>query len=205
MAILASMIGQIARSVVDGPGERAVVHFAGCSIGCAGCFNPHTHDEAGPGVWRVSPEEMALATLRVSQRVTVSGGEPTDQPIALRAYLRALRALGVVDVVMFTGRRVGWLERHVPAWRDIVREGLVDIVIDGPFMRNRMEVGDVVRGSSNQRVIALTSRIPVEAMTGRDTQVEIAADGSVILTGFPDADLLNLMSELGAIPARSGA
>jgi anaerobic ribonucleoside-triphosphate reductase activating protein len=31
------------RSTVNGPGERAVVWFQGCDLGCRGCWNPSSH------------------------------------------------------------------------------------------------------------------------------------------------------------------
>ena len=31
-------------STVDGPGRRSVIQVAGCSIRCAGCYVPETHD-----------------------------------------------------------------------------------------------------------------------------------------------------------------
>ena len=31
------------RSVVNGPGERAVIWFQGCDLRCRGCFNPASH------------------------------------------------------------------------------------------------------------------------------------------------------------------
>ena len=35
------------RSRANGPGARFVVWFQGCTLGCAGCFNPTTHDATG--------------------------------------------------------------------------------------------------------------------------------------------------------------
>ena len=70
-------IGQIVASEgVDGPGVRAVVHFAGCTVGCAGCFNPHTHSSTGDGTWERDACDLAEDLLAVSPAVTISGGEP---------------------------------------------------------------------------------------------------------------------------------
>jgi anaerobic ribonucleoside-triphosphate reductase activating protein len=33
----------IPASRANGPGQRAVVFFQGCTVGCAGCWNPRTH------------------------------------------------------------------------------------------------------------------------------------------------------------------
>ena len=128
-------IGKIVPSDVDGPGTRSVVHFAGCSIGCPGCFNPHTHDQTNPLVWKADAHTCARAMVEVSPLATISGGEPTDQIEALYDLLIALRAEGAESVVMFTGRRVEWLRTHRPLWNRIEAERLVDVVVDGPYVR----------------------------------------------------------------------
>lgn len=184
--------GRIVASEVDGPGTRSVVHLAGCGIGCPGCFNPQTHDASGPGTWSASVSDLADQILAVSDRVTISGGEPTDQIWPLYSLLRALRARGVVDVVMFTGRTRGWLVSRLTGWRMIESEGLVDILIDGPFKvgdRTDAEVA-LVAGSGNQIVHRITDRIAYDEMF-RVADLEIQIDGdTMIVTGFPDEDLL---------------
>lgn len=189
-----SYIGEIVLSGVDGPGLRAMIHFAGCSIGCPGCFNPHTHDGDADGVWSGDAQSVARSMLAVSPSASISGGEPTDQPFALMALLRALKAEGVSDVVMFTGRRVEWLEAKRPTlWNAIVREALVDVIIDGPFVKSLLETGDVTRGSSNQRIIVLTDKLSESDFNVRE--VQILSDGDrLIITGFPSVELLEAIN-----------
>ena len=45
------------RSRANGPGSRFVVWMQGCTLGCAGCFNPTTHD--GAGGREIAIEEIA--------------------------------------------------------------------------------------------------------------------------------------------------
>lgn len=186
--ITASIYGGIVLSSVDGPGERAVVHFAGCSIRCAGCFNSAIWSGVGRKVRRMPVAELARAIHRVSRRVTISGGEPTDQPLALVALLRELRR-GGSDVVMFTGRRWDSVTAR-PELHAIAHERLVDAVIDGPFEFDHTEDGQVTRGSTNQRIIHLTDRLTAADFARRDVQVHLDLDGRMIVTGFPSRDLL---------------
>ena len=54
------------RSVAHGPGERFVLWVQGCSLGCAGCFSPTTHERNGGelmGARRLA--EMILATKNI--------------------------------------------------------------------------------------------------------------------------------------------
>lgn len=186
-AIPASIYGGIVLSSVDGPGQRAVVHFAGCSIRCKGCFNTAIWSGVGRKVRRMPVAELARTILRVSRRVTISGGEPTDQPLALVALLRELRRAGCSDIVMFTGRR--W-ESARPELHAIAHERLVDAVIDGPFEFDHAEDGQVTRGSTNQRIIHLTDRLTPADFAHRDVQVHLDLDGRTTVTGFPSRDLL---------------
>jgi anaerobic ribonucleoside-triphosphate reductase activating protein len=187
-----AIFGKIVPSDVDGPGTRAVIHFAGCKVGCKGCFNPHTHDATAPGVWRADAFTLARQILAVSDRVTISGGEPTDQMEGLYDLCSALRALGCDDIVMFTGRRVEALERRHTLWPTLIALELVDVVVDGPFVQGRM-AKEGMRGSDNQRILPITRKWSETDFADRDVEFSIGADGEVILTGFPDAELLALL------------
>ena len=41
--ILMLIHSTLPRSAVNGPGERAVIWFQGCDLGCRGCWNPSSH------------------------------------------------------------------------------------------------------------------------------------------------------------------
>src|SRR3982750_2714627 len=77
---------------VLGPGRRIGLWLQGCSIGCPNCISRDTW-EAEPGK---AIEIAALlawcreVTQNVLDGVTISGGEPFDQPDALLALLRSL-------------------------------------------------------------------------------------------------------------------
>lgn len=191
--------GNVVPSEVDGPGVRAVVHFAGCSIGCPGCFNPHTHSSSvfAPGVREIEAWRLADEILAVSKSVTISGGEPTDQIEDLWQLLFCLRRRGCEDIVMFTGRKIEWLRTYRGAtWAGIEQDKMVDVVIDGPYIAKLDEKNPVMRGSSNQRVICLTGRWTEDDFMQRETQIEII-DGRVVVTGFPDQSLRDILSSLG--------
>jgi anaerobic ribonucleoside-triphosphate reductase activating protein len=183
------IFGRIVASEVDGPGVRAVVHFAGCSLRCPGCFNQDLWAKTGPNVREVSPEALAEEILAVSKHVTISGGEPTDQPQGLIDLLNALRVGGAESVILFTGRT-----NH--------RENLelleilgVDVVIDGPYDAEQPE-SEYLRGSQNQRILVLSDRIEYAQLKVR--AVQILVDGAnTIVTGFPARGLLEDLDHEG--------
>ena len=187
-----AIYGKIVPSDVDGPGERAVIHFAGCSVGCKGCFNPQTHDATAPGVWRDSAKLIARAMLTVSPRVTISGGEPTDQMEGLYALCLALREQGCDDIVMFTGKRVEAHQRNM-LWNLLIANEMVDVVVDGPFVQGRIATTGL-RGSDNQRILPITDKWTEDDFQDREIEFTLGEDGKVVLTGFPDADMLAMFA-----------
>ncbi|MCL1817838.1 MAG: radical SAM protein, partial [Spirochaetaceae bacterium] len=82
-------------SRANGPGERFVVWTQGCRRGCPGCFNPRAQ-ATGLGMGDNSfPAELSaheiLARLPAGRvnGITVSGGEPFEQPQELERLLAA--------------------------------------------------------------------------------------------------------------------
>jgi anaerobic ribonucleoside-triphosphate reductase activating protein len=71
------------RSRANGPGVRFVVWFQGCTLGCAGCFNPATHSGSLGASRRSLAElyaEIDLAMIGAPiEGLTLSGGEPMQQ------------------------------------------------------------------------------------------------------------------------------
>jgi len=86
-------------SSVDGPGNRFVVFLQGCNFDCLACHNPQTIPGNGPvdgrAPRRTSVDEL-LERIRAAapflSGVTVSGGEPTQQPVFLRGLFTAIKA-----------------------------------------------------------------------------------------------------------------
>jgi pyruvate formate lyase activating enzyme len=92
----------------DGPGIRLVIFTQGCQFRCLYCANPDTWD---PHEGReISIDE--IVRLAVSQKpffgkrggVTISGGEPTLQRVALLNLFRKLHAEGINTALDSNGR-----------------------------------------------------------------------------------------------------
>ena len=140
-----------------GPGRRLGVWTQGCSVGCAGCL---AHDTWSPenGSWLAAEDFRDLWRRALDQGadgLTVSGGEPGDQPEALTALLRVAReeaADRAADLLVYTGHPLAVLERRAPQ----VTGGLADAVISEPF-RADAPTTLIWRGSANQIVTPLTS------------------------------------------------
>ncbi|MCL1818644.1 MAG: radical SAM protein [Spirochaetaceae bacterium] len=142
-------------SDANGPGKRFVVWAQGCRRRCPGCFNPLTHARAGTPAGHFSfPAE--LSTTEILARIpadkvtgiTVSGGEPFEQPEELRRLLAAARLLGFHTLV-YSGYAYEELRRLFPA---CLRH--IDILIDGPYLCDIPRTAPWAV-SGNQRVFCL--------------------------------------------------
>lgn len=159
--------------------------------------------------WAVRPADTTVERLladveaiaRDADGLTVTGGEPFDQPDALGALLRGWRALGGGDVLVFSGHPLATLEPHLGGMR-----GLIDCLVADPF---RAEAGQTLalRGSDNQRLVCLTElgRRRFESFQRRLTETDRALDvlfddatGEVFMAGIPQpGDLRRLSALLG--------
>lgn len=183
-----------------GPGRRVGIWVQGCSIRCPGCISVDTW-AAGRGLTSVEETLAAIAPwLAEADGVTVSGGEPFDQPAALRALLAGLRRLGDGDILVYSGHPAEALDLEAFA-------GLIDGLICDPF-RQDLPQTRALRGSDNQRLIALTPlgerRLhPYERKVREDeAMLDVMFDdlsGEVFLAGVPRrGDLRRLAALLEA-------
>lgn len=141
-----------------GPGERIALWTSGCSKRCEGCANLELW-EARPDQ-AVEPKWLAdtlndMAKRTGIHRLTVTGGDPLEQPEALAAVLEAVRP-AFDDILVYTGYTAYQLAEVLsPAVRDRLRP-LVDVLVDGPYVAALNDGRCALRGSANQSVIVRT-------------------------------------------------
>lgn len=168
-----------------GPGNRAIVWVQGCEIRCPGCILPEAWD-ARAGVV-IDPEELAHLLLARPdiEGVTVSGGEPTEQPEAVACLLRAFKAAGR-NTWLYTGRLLEDLVTTADPRLDLLLS-YVDILVDGAFRRDEVGGAGVFRGSRNQRILSLTAAIPATrfARAPRRVEVSVGTEG-LLVVGIPE-------------------
>ena len=169
------------RSRANGPGARFVVWFQGCTLGCPGCFNPATHEAGGPAT---PLDELIAALTRAAaggqiEGLSLSGGEPLQQPEAARALLDAARQLGL-STLAFSGYAIDEI-RALPGGLEVLAR--LDVLIDGRYVAGaRLATG--LRGSTNQRIQLLTDRYALAEVEATPVaEIRIGPTGEVILTG----------------------
>jgi anaerobic ribonucleoside-triphosphate reductase activating protein len=175
------------RSRANGPGVRFVIWFQGCTRNCPGCFNPETHTHAmrnnmsvNEVVDRIRQEGEAI------EGVTISGGEPLEQPDGFVELLLAIRAIGGLSTLVFSGYPFKEIQNmpHGPAVL-----GNVDVLIAGPY-NPAMHLGQRMLGSTNQTINLLTPRYTMADIERVPTsEIVMSADGSIFVTGVSPVNL----------------
>jgi anaerobic ribonucleoside-triphosphate reductase activating protein len=169
------------RSRANGPGLRYVIWSQGCGLACAGCFNPETHARRGP-VRTAGALAEAVLTYGDLDGVTLTGGEPLEQPGPVTAFCRAIRAGGDLGIIVLTGFTRAEIEAD-PARRAAVADA--DLVIAGRYNARR-HLGTGLRGSANKVYWARTARYtPADLAAVPDVEILIAPDGTTVMTGMP--------------------
>jgi anaerobic ribonucleoside-triphosphate reductase activating protein len=186
--VLLNVARVLPRSRVNGPGVRAVVWVQGCTIGCPGCFNPHTHPHAARRLFH--PVELAERLTQAAdvEGITLSGGEPFEQAEAcarLAEHVQERRR----SVVVFSGYTLEYLQRSaLPSVHRLLEQ--IDLLIAGPYVERQATNGRGWLGSANQKLHFLTDRYtPADVDTSAEHPVvEAHIDGGQIAwSGFPDA------------------
>ena len=144
----------ICDSIVDGPGLRMVIWTQGCKHNCKGCHNPQTHSLTKG--YEVDTKEIInkMASLKLQQGITLSGGEPFLQPAPLVEIEKKEKNMNL-DVWSYTGFKFEELiDRKNPLYFENVELlKYIDVLVDGRFELDKRDISLLFRGSSNQRII----------------------------------------------------
>lgn len=172
-----SLYGTVPDSIVDGPGLRYAVFVQGCTHNCPGCHNPESQPVEGGTITALDDLLADIEANGLVHDVTLSGGEPFEQPAACAILARALKERGY-GVWSYSGylyddlskrattAREEWKRRRdagatgAAAFADLVDDlavgellDSIDVLVDGPFVEAQKSYSLKWRGSANQRLI----------------------------------------------------
>lgn len=172
-----SLYGTVPDSIVDGPGLRYAVFVQGCSHHCPGCHNPESQPAEGGTETTLAALLADIRANGLAHDVTLSGGEPFEQPKACAALAAELKRNGY-GIWCYTGYLYDDLAGRAEAARtqqaqreeagltgNALTEGIaddlavgdlldsIDVLVDGPFVESRKSLELKWCGSSNQRLI----------------------------------------------------
>ncbi len=180
--------GFLARSTINGPGTRAVVWVQGCPIKCEGCFNP----DFLPFLKACSVDVNQLAEkilgLKDIDGVTFSGGEPFAHAAPLATLGTILKQEGL-SVATFTGFTLEFLmTKKRVSWVDLL--SITDFLFAGPYIQDDLSNDQGWATHSLKRSIQfrdgrVVSDVPLNSANEEQIEFSIAADGGIVVTGFP--------------------
>lgn len=178
-----------ARSRSNGPGLRAVLWFQGCTLNCPGCFNPATHSPSGGDALALEHILRQIRALEPEiEGITISGGEPFQQPCQLAELLTQVKASTHLSVVLFSGFTLEEIQR-LPAGSRALK--YVDVLIAGRY-RQDLRLARGLVGSANKTIHCLTDRYsPADFLDIPEAEVIIAPDGGITLSGIDPLKLTN--------------
>ncbi len=171
------------RSLVNGPGTRAVLWVQGCPFACPGCCNPDFRPFAGGTTMTVTEAAGLLLAEPDIEGVTFSGGEPFSQAAALAKLAAQARDVGK-GVVIFTGYAGAELQASPdPGHQALLAQA--DLLIAGPYQASN-PANHPLLASANQELVFLSGRYGDQARArhGKRHEYRIRADGSLVTTGL---------------------
>lgn len=137
----------------NGPGIRVSLFVSGCRLHCKGCFNPESWDfNAGkPYTEEIESRILDVLGQPYISGLSILGGDPLEPENVptVTALLERVRArYGRSKTVWL------WTGRKYEKVSDMPLIGLIDVLVDGPFLECKKVRGEYF-GSSNQRVIEI--------------------------------------------------
>ena len=189
---------------VLGYGRRIGLWLQGCSIRCPDCVAKDT--------WEMDPgREMPVSQLiswckttsgNVLDGITISGGEPFDQPEALLALLTGIdqwrkKSSLELDILCYSGYPLATLQKkHAHLLNKL------DALIPEPYV-DRLPLTHLWRGSENQPLVILSplgearyrayQHMPV---TEQNKQIQFQTDGNRLwCIGIPARGDMNRMEQ----------
>lgn len=181
----------VADTEAEGPGRRYAIWLQGCPLRCPGCCNPEMLPfGVRPTGERVTSDELARRVLATPgiEGVSLLGGEPFAQAEGAAALARTVRDAGL-SVMIFSGFTREELTRRGEAGEEWVAGllGACDLLVDGPYDRERPDTARRWIGSTNQTMHFMTDRYrPDDPRMRAKNTVEIRLrKGELIVNGWP--------------------
>ena len=144
-----SVLRIIEDTMVDGPGFRTSIYCAGCRHACPGCHNPQSWDFDG-GTAMTTEDIMRVIEADPYANVTFTGGDPMYQPEGFAELAHAIRERTRKTIWCYTGFTFEVLLDN-PRQRALLE--LIDVLVDGPFVKDLRDESLRFRGSRNQRLV----------------------------------------------------
>lgn len=146
--------------VVNGRGARATLFVSGCKFRCKGCFNSYGLNPNNGKPYTAEFEDRIIADLndkRIKRDgLSLLGGDPlfeSNLDTILGLVKRVKREAPQATIWLWSGNTLGELSEKQ---KEIV--DLIDVFIDGQFIREQADPSLLWRGSANQVIHYISDR-----------------------------------------------
>lgn len=140
---------------VDGEGVRCSLYLSGCPFHCPGCYNVAAQNFHYGQPYSQELEDQIIEDLGQDyvQGLTLLGGEPfLNTQVGIRICERIRSEFeNTKDIWSWSGYT--WEELQQDSEDKLKMLSLIDILVDGRFLQDKMDLSLQFRGSSNQRII----------------------------------------------------
>jgi len=149
--------GLIKNDMVNGKNICVSFFVQGCNIHCPGCHNPQTWDfDGGEELPKniLDQIDSAITANGIQRNFSILGGEPfAEQNITLTYTILSHVRQKFPDITIYawTGYKIEDLWKRDAITKNTIK--LVNVLIDGPFIKEQRDVTLSLRGSRNQRIL----------------------------------------------------
>lgn len=149
----------LTHDICNGKGWRVTLYVSGCKRNCPGCFNTCTHDPNVGTLFTDKTKELIWNYLNKPEidGLTLLGGEPlsilSDNRKAVIQFCKETKEkFPQKNIWLYTGYTFDEITKD-KSMIGILK--YVDVIVDGPFIRELKDPKLQWRGSSNQKIIVL--------------------------------------------------
>ena len=152
----------------NGIGNRITIWVSGCTHKCPGCHNANAHDyNIGTDI-SIEDNYNKIYNLIITnlnkpyiKGITLSGGDPLDQSdentkVLIKLVKQIKNNFPDKDIWIYSCDVFENLIKN-PYKCELLK--LCDILVDGPFIKEKQKTGLPFRGSDNQRIIELKNKL----------------------------------------------
>lgn len=144
-------------NMLNGDGIRVVLFESGCTHQCPGCQNPQTWDKNSGIPFDSEAKQELFEALRKPyiDGITFSGGDPLatfNRDETLNLIKEIKDKMPDKTVWVYTGYTKEVLQQQDSVFmQDLLSQ--IDVLVDGPFVQEKLNVNYEWAGSTNQRVL----------------------------------------------------
>lgn len=179
----------IKKTYAEGPNCRFCIWVQGCRHKCDGCFATDLWDFNGG--FEISVDEIIAKIKEVGNDIdgiTFLGGEPFEYSFELSEIAKYIHSINK-SVITFTGYTYENLCK-ISSAKPLLNH--TDLLIDGKFEKENLDYSRALVGSSNQRFIFLSDKIPKKDIDEYKNRFEIRIDenGNAHFNGMGNIDTI---------------